>query len=663
MKKIFSIILILLIQMFPVYSRDISKMDKFKAVFNNGAIDENDELWVWGNNNDEIFGFGDNKNRLSPTMIIENVEDVITNNYKTVVLKKNNELWGYTPKLRLYYNPEFEMLIENVKSAVPGNIHSMAIDLEGGLWGWGITPYGEIGDGRTLPAVRDTIEKVYPPVKIMDGIAQVSVGSNHTMAIDENGVLWGWGRNNRGQLGDGTLVNKATPQKIMEGVKSVLAAADKTMVINEKDELWVWGSNEYSYLGDGGTEDRPVPFKLMDDVKSISYYFFQTAVIKNNGELWSWGNNFSGEIGDGTTKAKLIPVKILDDVKTVMIGSGGARAIKNNNELWGWGYNENGEYGNGTTEGSLIPIKLMENIKSASPNGSHIINMEGELWGWGYNKSGGIGDGTTEDRHSPVKLTTFSSDWAREEVEAALNNKIISDETYVNFNENITREDFCKLAVAMIEAKTGRSINDFLFSRGVYKESEFTDTDDYHILAANELGIVKGVGNNLFRPKNPITREEAAIMLTRTAQRLELRHSSEIPVSFSDKDKIADWADYYVSAISCYLDKVTGKRVMEGTEDNKFNPKGYYTREQAIITFNRLFGAIPDYIYHDISYITRFRNYPFIITKIDINADGKPVYTGYIRGDEVSATISDINSEAARLNVGDVVFFCNEWQS
>ena len=256
------------------------------------------------------------------------------------------------------------------------------------------------------------------------------------------------------------------------------------------------------------------------------------------------------------------------------------------------------------------------------------------------------------------KQSSLPSDWAKEEIADAYNNKIISEAESINFKENITREDFCQLAITMIEAKTKLNIKDLLLSIGVYKNSVFTDTDDFYVSAANELGIVNGVGDKLFMPKNSITREEAAIMLTKTAKFLGLLKPDKSSIIFSDNDKIADWSIDSVNFITGCTDKLSGKNVMMGTEGNKFEPKGYYTTEQAIVTFNRLFGAVPESIYYPVcsgfapkSYIS-----PLIVTKKSIS-NTNVLYTGYVFGEEIELSVADINSDSASLEVNDVVHF------
>lgn len=78
------------------------------------------------------------------------------------------------------------------------------------------------------------------------------------------------------------------------------------------------------------------------------------------------------------------------------------------------------------------------------------------------------------------------SSWAIEEIEDARENGLIPESLDEKYQDNITRQEFCQLAVKLIEASVGRSIDDVLEYHGVLvNELQFDDTDDKNILVMN----------------------------------------------------------------------------------------------------------------------------------------------------------------------------------
>ena len=148
------------------------------------------------------------------------------------------------------------------------------------------------------------------------------------MAITSDGVLYGWGSNEFGQLGDGTTINRHSPIRIMEDVTFVHVTDWQTMAITTDGVLWGWGSNSIQdrageifsvLLGDGTTEDRLSPVQIMEDVASIYVFHGRKFVITSDGVLWGWGDNAFGELGDGTTERRYSPVRIMYSILIILV--------------------------------------------------------------------------------------------------------------------------------------------------------------------------------------------------------------------------------------------------------------------------------------------------------------------------------------------------------
>ena len=280
-----------------------------------------------------------------------------------------------------------------------GSEHSAAITENGDLYMWGSNGNGQLGDGTTIDKKA--------PTKIMSNVKSVSLGRLHTAAITNNGDLYMWGENGDGQLGNGTTTSSNVPIKIMSNVKSVsLGWYYYSAAITENGDLYTWGFNGSGQLGDGTTYKRYNPTKIMSNVKSVSLGSDHSAAITENDDLYTWGNNGYGKLGNGTTYKRHAPTKIMSNIKSVELGQYHSAAITNNGDLYMWGDNGFGQLGTGETGYKSIPTKIMSNVKTVSLGFQHSasITENGELYTWGKNWSGELGNGTVDGSNIPQKI-------------------------------------------------------------------------------------------------------------------------------------------------------------------------------------------------------------------------------------------------------------------
>ena len=188
-----------------------------------------------------------------------------------------------------------------------------------------------------------------------------------------------------------------------------------------------------------------------------------------------------------------------------------------------------------------------------------------------------------------INAAKTASGWAQAEVASAIAAGLVPGSLQLRYQSNITREEFCTLMVRLVEQISGQPIDNYLAARSLTRPQIFTDTGNTDVHAAYALGIVKGISSTTFNPSGSITRQEAAAMLARTARVLGLNAGT--PMRFADAGTISSWAVGEVDYISGITDPGTGRQVMGGVGSQRFEPLGSYTREQAIATALRLYGA------------------------------------------------------------------------
>ena len=132
---------------------------------------------------------------------------------------------------------------------------------------------------------------------------------------------------------------------------------------------------------------------------------------------------------------------------------------------------------------------------------------------------------TAFDSVSQYHYSQEPSTWAKERVAEAVAANLVPQNLQSEYNRAMTRAEFASLAVVLYEKLLGE----------IMGRSAFADTDDISVRKAAAVGMVFGVGGNRFAPDAPLTREQAAVMLSRVADALA-KPLPRQPASFADID-------------------------------------------------------------------------------------------------------------------------------
>jgi alpha-tubulin suppressor-like RCC1 family protein len=196
-----------------------------------------------------------------------------------------------------------------------GGFHGCGLKSDGALYCWGLNESGELGVGDSADRFVPIETGCLGGDCVRDWIALAS-GSFHNCAIREGGEMWCWGGGLNGQLGAGPLATKdsAIPVKVTSGVwRAAGLGQSHSCAIQEDGSLWCWGKNESGELGLGDLETRFEPERVEVPGKNewirIGAGREHTCAIKSDRSLWCWGKNANGQLGLGfTTDADDLPI-------------------------------------------------------------------------------------------------------------------------------------------------------------------------------------------------------------------------------------------------------------------------------------------------------------------------------------------------------------------
>jgi alpha-tubulin suppressor-like RCC1 family protein len=228
------------------------------------AIKTDGTLWTWGQNNFGQLGNNNTTNTSSPDQTVAGGttwSSVAMASSLSGAIKTDGTLWTWGRNLSgalgnnnsISQSSPVQTIASgtNWKQIAVGGFYWMAsIKTDGTLWSWGINGNGQLGNNTTS-------DKSSPIQTVSAGTnwKQITAGYRHAAAIKTDGTLWTWGRNNYAQLGDGTTIDRSSPVQTVSGdtTWSVVSAGNTGMTASIKTDgtLWTWGRNNIGQLGDG----------------------------------------------------------------------------------------------------------------------------------------------------------------------------------------------------------------------------------------------------------------------------------------------------------------------------------------------------------------------------------------------------------------------------
>jgi alpha-tubulin suppressor-like RCC1 family protein len=398
-------------------------------------------LYCWGFNSQGQIGDGTTMTRTAPTPIRDDIDwaEVAVGPSTTCARAVDGSWWCWGDNTNQaagdglplsYREPRRVGTGVGWRAIGGGGPASCAIDDNARLFCFGSNQTGTLGVGP-LPADLT----VPADINAGTGWAQVEAGTSSTCAIKTDGSLWCWGSNSSGQLGHGVAGRtRDRPTVVMEGTsfRKVSVGNSSACAITTADVLYCWGDDSFGKLGNGSPEaDLGTPTQIPSTGSTTRYldvasYFLHTCAITKvgaatTGQIFCWGLNARHQCGANTTTSPLYAPTLSADTAstwTNLIGgnAGAACAVRSAN-VYCWGYNQFGNVGNNTAEGTNVAIPALLGPGGSWTIGSigdyHTLGLRGGLfYAWGYNTYGALGNNATlPGANAAIPTNTNGSSW------------------------------------------------------------------------------------------------------------------------------------------------------------------------------------------------------------------------------------------------------------
>lgn len=311
----------------PVEVAGLGEVDTVAAGFGHSlALGTNGTVWAWGRNAENELGDKmskytlDNPPRADPPAPDRAEPGSV---YQRVEEPKVPEPQGSGSDWFVKIGP-YELLT-GVTAVTAGWFHSLAVkgDDDGSVWAWGENFCGQLGNAKVHNVYGEDLS---PPAAVqVPGLADVvavAAGRGHSLALDDDGVLWAWGDNRWGQLGNGQSKTGSSTSITCE-------------------------------MPDGGPSGSPqiLPTRvhLPGPVVAFAAGSDHSLALTSDGTVWSWGNNCSGQLGPGpgvtstSSRPTPVPVSGLPAGQVVALAAGGTAggghsvALTASGGVWAWG--------------------------------------------------------------------------------------------------------------------------------------------------------------------------------------------------------------------------------------------------------------------------------------------------------------------------------------
>lgn len=295
----------------------------------------------------------------------------------------------------------------------------------GEVYEWGFKEEVRNGQGKmTISLIKLT--EIFN-LEAKDEIIQIEQGGDHRVALSSKGRVFSEGKNNFGQLGDGTNASKSfleiTSQFQLGDNDQIIQIASgfrHNLALSKNGRLFAWGYNGYGQLGNATKDHKNVPTEinidLAQDDKIIAIDAGQNSsiLLTEKGRVYQFGLVNVTENTTPTNITNRFALRDKEKITRIIAGANHNIALTSENRILTWGENALYQLGDGSNINRNEPIDITNkfNLKKGevitkvqASLHTVVLTSKGRVFAWGINMYGEVGDGTRQAKAEPIEIT------------------------------------------------------------------------------------------------------------------------------------------------------------------------------------------------------------------------------------------------------------------
>lgn len=335
------------------------------------ALKDDGTVLVWGDNGGGPFDTNVTP-ASSPTPLsgLDSIVDIAAGGSHSLALRQDGTVWAWgrndygqlgDQTFSSSSRPVQVAGLSDIIAVVAGGYHSLALQNNGTIWTWGRNDFGQLGQFRSMSGFNAPLSLSFTDV------VSIAAGLDFSFVVRSDGTVWGFGRNETGQLGNGqNAVYTSLPTQVqkLENVVEVAAGSDHALALSNDGTIWAWGNNKFGKLGNGtfaSLSRTPVKVMAPAGMTAIAAGRYHSIALRIDGTVWTWGGNTFGQLGIGRSPSSTNVAFAVSGLNGIDVAAGSVHSLTlgaGGASMKAWGYNSSGQLGNATTVTSKLPIAM-----------------------------------------------------------------------------------------------------------------------------------------------------------------------------------------------------------------------------------------------------------------------------------------------------------------